>query len=126
MLCLFGEYKGICVICHSWQHTGVVHMSLQADGKDTFEDIPVFRVCRPAYNDSSVHLVVRVLFLDALVLPHVCIAFKMCCQHIVHVLWGYCSVCRSTMKNAIRCHTVHACAMIASSLSYGCIVVLLL
>ena len=37
-----------CIICHSWQHTGVTHMSLQADGKIAFEEIPVFGVCRPA------------------------------------------------------------------------------
>ena len=31
---LFGQCPGICAIdiCHSWQHTGVVHLSLQADG----------------------------------------------------------------------------------------------
>ena len=34
VLCLFGQ-------CHSWQHTGVVHLSLQADGKVAFEDILV-------------------------------------------------------------------------------------
>ena len=33
VLCLFGQCPGLCTICHSWQHTGVVHMSLQADGK---------------------------------------------------------------------------------------------
>ena len=32
---------GLCTICHSWQHTGVVHLSFQADGKVAFEDIPV-------------------------------------------------------------------------------------
>ena len=48
--------------CHSWQHTGVVHLSLQADGKVAFEDIPVFGVCRPACHDSSLYLFVLVLF----------------------------------------------------------------
>ena len=48
VLCLFGQCPGLCTICHSWQHTGVVHLSLQADGKVAFEDIPVFGVCRPA------------------------------------------------------------------------------
>ena len=48
VLCLFGQYPGLCTICHSWQHTGVVHMYLQADGKVAFEDIPVFGVCCPA------------------------------------------------------------------------------
>ena len=41
-LCLFGQCPGLCSICHSWQHPGVVHLSLQADGKVGFEDIPVF------------------------------------------------------------------------------------
>ena len=52
-------------LCHSWQHTGVVHLSLQADGKVAFEDIPVFGVCRPACHDSSLYLCVLVLFLEA-------------------------------------------------------------
>ena len=38
----FGQCPGLCTICHSWQHTGVVQLSLQADGKVAFEDIPVF------------------------------------------------------------------------------------
>ena len=54
-LCLFGQCPGLCTICHSWQHTGVVHLSLQADGKVAF-DIPVFGVCRPACNHSSLYL----------------------------------------------------------------------
>ena len=55
VLCLFGQCPGICtILCHSWQHTGVVHLSLQADGKVDFEDVPVFGVCRPACHDSSV------------------------------------------------------------------------
>ena len=32
VLCLFGQCPGLCTICHSWQHTGVVHLSFQADG----------------------------------------------------------------------------------------------
>ena len=28
VLCLFGQWPGLCTICHSWQHTGVVHLSL--------------------------------------------------------------------------------------------------
>ena len=63
-------------MCHSWQHTGVVHLSLQADGKVAFEDIPVFGVCRPACHDSSLYLFVLVLFLEAVVLSQ------------VHVAWG--------------------------------------
>ena len=38
----------LCGSIHSWQHTVVVHLSLQADGNVAFEDIPVFGVCRPA------------------------------------------------------------------------------
>ena len=44
----FGKCPFLHHICHSWQHTGVAHMSLQADGKIDFEEIPVFGVCRPA------------------------------------------------------------------------------
>ena len=33
-----------CTICHRWLHTGIVHLSLQGDGKVAFEDIPVFGV----------------------------------------------------------------------------------
>ena len=29
VLCLFGQCPGLCTIRHSWQHTGVVHLSLQ-------------------------------------------------------------------------------------------------
>ena len=28
VLCLFGQCPCLCTICHSWQHTGVVHLSL--------------------------------------------------------------------------------------------------
>ena len=59
VLCLFGQCPGLCTICHSWQHTGVVHLlSLQADGKVAFEDIPVFGVCRPACAASTSHAVI--------------------------------------------------------------------
>ena len=68
VLCLFGQCPGLCTICHNWQHTGVVHLSLQADGKVAFEDIPVFGVCRPACHDSSLYLFVLVLFLEAVML----------------------------------------------------------
>ena len=71
VLCLFGQCPGIRTTCHSWQHTSVVHMSPQADGKVAFEDIPVFGVCRPACHDSSLHLFVLVLFLEAVVLSQV-------------------------------------------------------
>ena len=72
-------------ICHSWQHRGVVHLSLQADGKVAFEDIPVFGVCRPACHDSSLYLFLLVLFLEAVVLSQVHVASDIFYQHIVHV-----------------------------------------
>ena len=31
VLCLFCQCPGLCTICHSLQHTGVVHLSLQVD-----------------------------------------------------------------------------------------------
>ena len=53
VLCLFGQCPGPCIICLSWQHTLVVHLSLQADGRVAFDDIPaVYGVCRPACHDS--------------------------------------------------------------------------
>ena len=58
VLCLFGHCPGICAICPSWQHTGVVHPSLQADFKVAFEDMPVFGVCCPACHNSSLYLFV--------------------------------------------------------------------
>ena len=77
VLCLFGQYPGLCIICHSWQHTLVVQLSLQADGKVVaFEDIPVFGVCRPACHDSSLYLFVLVIFLEAVVLFQVHIALN--------------------------------------------------
>ena len=56
VLCLVGQCPGLCTICHSCQHTGVVHLSLQADGNVAFEDVPVFGVCRPACHDSLLYL----------------------------------------------------------------------
>ena len=73
---------GLCTICHSWQHTGVVHLSLQAVGKVAFEDIPVFGVCRPACHDSSLYLFVLVLFLEAVVLSQVHVALDIFYQQI--------------------------------------------
>ena len=88
VLCLFGQCPGLCTICHSWQHTGVVHLSLQADGKVAFEDIPVFGVCRPDCHDSSLNLFVLVLFLEAVVLSQVHVALDIFYQHIVYVYGG--------------------------------------
>ena len=88
VLCLFGQCPGLCTIGHSWQHTGVVHLSLQADGKVAFEDIPVFGVCRPACHDYSLYLFVLVLFLEAVALSQVYVAFNIFYRHIVNVYWG--------------------------------------
>ena len=88
VLCLFGQCPGLCTICHSWQHTGVVHLSLQADGKVAFEDIPVFGVCRPACHDYSLYLFVLVLFLEAVALSQVYVAFNIFYRYIVNVYWG--------------------------------------
>ena len=65
-----------------------VHLSLQADGKVACEDIPVFGVCRPACHDSSLYLFVLVLFLEAVVLSQLHVAWDIFYQHIVHVYRG--------------------------------------
>ena len=88
VLCLFGQCPGICTICHSWQHTCVAHLSLQADGMVAFEDGPVFGVCRPACRDSSLYLSVLVIFHEAVVLCKVHVALDIFYQHIVLVFWG--------------------------------------
>ena len=88
VLSMFGQCPGICTICHSWQHTRVVHLSPQTDGKVAFEDVPVFGVCRPACHDSSLYLFDLVLFLEAVVLSQIHVALDIFYQHIVHVYWG--------------------------------------
>ena len=89
---LFGHCPCLCTISHRWQHAAVVHMSLQADGKVAFEEIPVFGLCRPACHDSSLYLFILVLFLDGVVLPQV---FQ---QLIFTVLTtGYCSLYHLSM-----------------------------
>ena len=88
--CVFDQCPGLCTICHNWQHIGVVHLSLQADVKVAFEDIPVFRVCRPVCHDSSLYLWVHVICLYVVVLSQVYIAFNIFYQHIVHVYLGCC------------------------------------
>ena len=76
VLCSFGQCPDLCTICLSWQHAGVVHLSLQADGKIPFEDIPVIGVCRPTCHDSSMYLFVLVLFLEVVALSQVYVAFN--------------------------------------------------
>ena len=56
-------------------------LSVQADGKVDFEDIPVFGICRPACHDSSLYLFVLVLFLEAVVLSQVHVALDIFYQH---------------------------------------------
>ena len=88
VMCLFGQCPCLCSICHSWKHTGVVHLSLQADGKVAFEDVPVFGICRPVCHDSSLYVFVLVLFLEAVVMSQVHVALDIFYQHIVDVYWG--------------------------------------
>ena len=76
VLCLFGQCPGLNTICHSWQLKGGVHLSPQADGNVAFEEIPVFGVCRRAYNVSSFYLFVMFLFLHTVVLIQAYVAFK--------------------------------------------------
>ena len=88
VLCLLGQCPCLCAICYRWQHTGVAHLSLQADGKFAFEEITVFVICRPACHDSSLYLFVLVILL-AVVLPQVHVAFIFYFyQHNVHVDCG--------------------------------------
>ena len=63
-------------------------MSIHADGKFAFEDVPVCGVCRPACHDSSLYLFVLVLFLEAVVLSQVHVALDILYEHIVHVYCG--------------------------------------
>ena len=75
----------VCIICHSWQHTGVVHMSLQADGKVAFEDISLCLTyaAQPAMILHCISL--SWFFSSRLVLSQVHVSFNIFCQHIVHV-----------------------------------------
>ena len=93
VLCLFGQCPRLCTICHSWQHTGVVRLSLQADGKVAFEDIPVFGVCRPACHDSSLYLFVLVLSLEAVELSQVHVA----CDISISTLFTFIGVLSTTI-----------------------------
>ena len=77
VLCLFGQCPGLCTICHSRQHTAVVHLSLQADDNVDFEDIQVYGICRPACHDPSLYLFLLVLLFEAVVLSQVNVAFNM-------------------------------------------------
>ena len=46
----------------------------------------MFFVCYPACHDSSLYLFVLVLFLEAVALSHVYVAFNIFYQHIVNVI----------------------------------------
>ena len=88
VLCLFGQCPCLCTICHSWQHTGVLHLSLQADGKVAFEDIPVFGECRPVCHDYSLYMLVFLslyVILSTLLSILVCAAASLFCACLVSV-----------------------------------------
>ena len=84
-MCLFGQCPCLCTIM-SWlaAHRSCT-VSLQADGKVAFEDVPVFDVCRPACHDYSLYLFDLVLFLEAVVLSQVHVTLDNVYMHIVHV-----------------------------------------
>ena len=48
----------------------------------------MFSTCSSSCHDSSLYMFVLVIFLDAVVLPQVYVAFKVLYQHIGHVDWG--------------------------------------
>ena len=64
--------------------TGVVHMSLQADGNIfvAFEEIPVFGICCPACHDASSYLFVLVLCLEAVVCTQVYVTLHIFYHHV--------------------------------------------
>ena len=78
------QCPGLCTICHSWQDPGIVHLSLQADGKVAFEGIPVFGICRPACHDSSLYLFVLLPFLEVVVLSQVHVTLDIFYQLLHH------------------------------------------
>ena len=63
-----------------------VTLSLQADGKVSFEEIPVFGVCLPLCYDYSFHHFVLVLFLEAVVFQYRNVAFN---SYTVEYWTGY-------------------------------------
>ena len=85
VLWLFVQCTSLCTTCHSWQHTSVVHTSLQTDGKVAFVDIPVFGMCRPSCHDYSLYIFVLVRFNEAVVLSQVHVPLDISYQHIVHL-----------------------------------------
>ena len=88
VLCLFGQCPGLCTICHSWQHTGVVHLSLQADGKVAFM---ISRCLAYAAQPAMIPRCISLswfFFLEAVVLSQVHVAWGIFYQHIVHIYRG--------------------------------------
>ena len=55
--------------------------------KVAFEDIPVFRVRRPACHDSSMYIFVLVLFIEDVAMFQVYVVLNIFYQHIVKVYW---------------------------------------
>ena len=108
-------------VCHSWQHTGVVHLSLQGDDKVAVEDTPVFSVWRPACHGSSLYRFVLVIFLEAAVLSQVHAALDIYYQHIVHVYRGvaynhHLCLCDVHLMTHSRIHsTDSSCSICCSS-----------
>ena len=64
-----------------------VHLSLQADGNVSFDDITVF-----AFHDSSLYLFVMIIFLDAVALSQVSFTFNVFYQHKLFTFIGVLSV----------------------------------
>ena len=105
----------------------VVHLSLQADGNVTFEDIPVFGVCRPACLDYSLYLLVfvLVLFLGVVALSQVYVAFNIFYRHIVNVYWGVVynhHLCLCDVHLKTHSNTLHRIVLVA----YGVVIVVFL
>ena len=63
--CLFGQCPGLCTMCHSWQHTGVVHLSLKEMARSLVNISRCLAYApHPACHDYSLYRFVLVLFLD--------------------------------------------------------------
>ena len=110
-----GQCPGLCPICHSRQHSGVVRLSLQADGKVAFEDIPVFGVCRPACHDSALYLFVLVIFLEAVVLSQVHVAL----DFSISTLFTFIGVLSKTTTVVFAMFIVRRCGSCSLSCLYA-------
>ena len=123
--CLVSVQVSAPYVIAAWQHTGVVHLSLQADGKVAFEDGPVFGVCRPACHDSSLYLIVLVLFLEAVVLSQVHVALDISISILFTYIIGVLSttitfVCAMFILRPIRLFSSDSSCSICRSSCYRC------